>query len=321
MDPIRLLVISNPSAGNLRLLENLPQPVDMCVGIDPEFVKAHAPNADVILSSWSGDLLREIFPLARRVQWIHVLSAGVDKILFPELIASPVPLTNGRGVFKGALAEFSIGAMLFFAKDFRRLIHSQEAAKWEQFDIEFIRGKTVGIVGYGEIGQEVARLARALGMKIVATRRRAALSKEDPGLERSYPLEQLREMLGVSDYVVVSTPLTAETNGLIGNAELRAMKSSGVIINVGRGPVIVEAALIAALTERRIRGAALDVFDVEPLPEGHPFYKLDNVLLSPHSADHSVGWTDLAMKQFVENFERFRNGQPLANVVDKRMGY
>jgi phosphoglycerate dehydrogenase-like enzyme len=255
------------------------------------------------------------------VKWIHVLSAGVDKILFPELIENPVPVTNGRGVFKDSLAEFCMASILFFAKDLRRLVSSQEAGKWEQFDVVQIRGHVLGVVGYGEIGRETARLARSLGMKVVAARRRAGLSASDRDLERAYPPEGLREMLGASDYVVVSTPLTPETRGLMGDGELRAMKNSAVIINVGRGPVIVESALIAALTEKRIRGAALDVFDVEPLPGGHPFYKLNNVLLSPHSADHIVGWADAAMNQFIENFERFRNGQPLENVVDKKAGY
>jgi phosphoglycerate dehydrogenase-like enzyme len=321
MDTIRLLVISNPTAPNLRLLDQLKEPVEIRVGDDVEFLKTHAPHADVILNgSHHGDLLHAVLPCAGRVKWIHVLSAGVDKILFPELIESQTPLTNGRGVFKDSLAEFSIASILFFAKDLRRLVSSQEAGKWEQFDVVQIRGQTLGVVGYGEIGRETGRLARALGMKVVAVRRRSALSANDP-VERAYPPEGLREMLSVSDYVVVSTPLTSETRGLIGDAELRAMKNSGVIINVGRGPVIVEPALIAALTEKRIRGAALDVFDVEPLPEGHPFYRLDNVLLSPHSADHVVGWADSAMNQFIENFERFRSGQPMENLVDKKAGY
>src|ERR1700722_11989258 len=283
MDPIRLLVISDPSASNLRLLEKLPEPVEVRVGNDVEFLKTHASEADVILNgSHHGELLHQVLPCARQVKWIHVLSAGVDKILFPELIESPVPVTNGRGVFKDSLAEFCMASILFFAKDLRRLVSSQEAGKWEQFDVVQIRGHVLGVVGYGEIGRETARLARSLGMKVVAARRRAGLSASDRDLERAYPPEGLREMLGASDYVVVSTPLTPETRGLIGDGELRAMKNSAVIINVGRGPVIVESALIAALTEKRIRGAALDVFDVEPLPGGHPFYKLDNALLSPH---------------------------------------
>jgi phosphoglycerate dehydrogenase-like enzyme len=322
MDPIRLLVISDPTASNLRLLEKLPEPVEVRVGNDVEFLKTHAPDADVILNgSHHGELLHQVLPCARQVKWIHVLSAGVDKILFPELIESPVPVTNGRGVFKDSLAEFCMASILFFAKDLRRLVSSQEAGRWEQFDVVQIRGHVLGVVGYGEIGRETARLARAMGMKVVAVRRRAGLSAGDRDLERVYPPEGLREMLGASDYVVVSTPLTSDTRGLIGDAELRAMKSSAVIINVGRGPVIVESALIAALTEKRIHGAALDVFDVEPLPGSHPFYKLDNVLLSPHSADHIVGWADAAMNQFIENFERFRNDKPLENVVDKKAGY
>ncbi len=322
MRALKLLVIANPTASYLRLLEQISEPIDIHVGNDLEFLKTHAPNADVLLNAGpEGNLLQAAFPFAKKVQWVHTLSAGVDKVLFPELIESPVPLTNGRGAFKDGLAEFALASMLFFAKDLRRLVRNQEAGRWEQFDVVFLRGQTLGIVGYGEIGRESARLARALGMKVVAIRRRSANLADSLDTVHLYPLEQLREMLSISDYVLVATPLTPETKGMIGEAELRAMKNSAVIINVGRGPVIVESALIAALEQRRIRGAVLDVFDQEPLPEGHPFWHLDNVLLSPHSADHTVGWEQLAMRIFLENFERFRNGQPLTNVVNKKAGY
>jgi phosphoglycerate dehydrogenase-like enzyme len=321
MVPIKLLVLSNPTADHLRLLDRLPEPVDILAGNDPEFATAHAPGAEVILvGSSEGDLLRMIFPMAQHVRWVHSMSAGVEKILFPELVESPVPLTNGKGVFTDSLAEFAIASILFFAKDLRRLVRNQQAGEWKQFDIELIRGRVLGIVGYGDIGRESARLARAFGMKVVAVRRRA-VSNQDPDLERTYSPDGLREMLAICDYVLVTTPLTPETRGMIGEAELGVMKNSAVIINVGRGPVIVESALIATLTAKRIRGAALDVFDEEPLPQGHPFYKLENVLLSPHSADHTVGWADLAMHVFIENFERFRSGQPLRNLVDKKAGY
>jgi phosphoglycerate dehydrogenase-like enzyme len=313
MTALKLLVIANPTASYLRLLEQIAEPVDIHVGNDLEFLKTHAANADVLLNGGpEGHLLQAAFPFAKKVRWVHNLSAGVDKVLFPELNESPLPLTNGRGAFKDGLAEFALAAMLFFAKDLRRLVRNQEMGRWEQFDVVFLRGQTLGVVGYGEIGRESARLARALGMNVVATSRRAA---------GQYPLEQLRDMLSVCDYVLIATPLTPETKGMIGEAELHAMKHSAVIINVGRGPVIVEAALVAALEQRRIRGAALDVFDKEPLPADHAFYRLDNVLLSPHSADHTVGWEQLAMQIFLDNFERFRNGQPLTNVVDKKAGY
>ncbi len=240
--------------------------------------------------------------------------------MFPELIASPVPLTNGRGVFKDGLAEFAMASIFFFAKDLRRLVRNQEASRWEQFEVASVRGQVLGIVGLGEIGRASARLARALGMQVHAVRRHTSASP-DPDVDRMYAPGELREMLAECDYVLVAAPLTPETRGMIGEAELAAMKPAAVIINVGRGPVIDESALIAALEQQRIKGAALDVFDVEPLPPGHPFYRMPNVLLSPHSADHIAGWRDLAMNRFIENFERFRNGQPLENIVDKQAGY
>jgi len=322
MVPIKLLVLSNPAAHHLRLLDHLKESADIQVGNTPEFINAHAPSADVILvGSYEGDLLRTAFPLAKHVRWVHSLSAGVEKIVFAELAECGVPLTNGRGVFTPALAEFAIASILYFAKDLRALVQNQQAGKWKQFDIELIQGQTLGIVGYGDIGRESARLAHALGMKLVAVRRNTALSDQDSILDRVFPPDALREMLALSDFVLVTTPLTPETRGMIGEAEFSAMKSTAVIINLGRGPVIVESALIAALAAKTIRGAALDVFDEEPLPEGHPFYRLENVLLSPHSADHTVGWADLATRLFLDNFERFRNGQPLRNIVDKKAGY
>jgi phosphoglycerate dehydrogenase-like enzyme len=320
MDSITLLVISSPHYPFLRFLDRLPQPVTVHTGNDIEFLKQHAPEADVILNGFhDGSALRAILPLATRVKWIHALSAGVEKVLSPELIASPVPLTNGRGVFGPALAEFAIAAMLYFSKDLRRLIRQQEAARWEQFDVAFLRDQTLGVVGYGGIGKETARLAHALGMKVFAMRRSAP--QDDPIVERSFAREQLTEMLSLSDYVLAALPLTSETQGMLGANEFHFMKNTAVFINVGRGAVVNEPALISALNQAMIRGAALDVFEKEPLPSDHPFYRMENVLLSPHCADHTVGWMELAVKQFVENFGRFRNGQPLECIVDKQAGY
>ena len=245
------------------------------------------------------------------MKWIHALSAGVEKVLSPELIESPVPLTNGRGVFGPALAEFAIASMLFFAKDLRRLIRQQEAARWEQFDVAFLREQTLGVIGYGGIGRETARLAHALGMKVHGSSPARASSENDPHPGAFFPREQLNEMLSLSDYVLAAAPLTPETQGMIGRGEFHFMKNSAVFINVGRGAVVVESALISAFEQGPLAGAALDVFDTEPLPSDHPFYRMENVLLSPHSADHTTGWMELAVNQFIENFERFRNGQPL----------
>jgi phosphoglycerate dehydrogenase-like enzyme len=201
------------------------------------------------------------------------------------------------------------------------MLRSQEAGKWDPFDVEMLEGSVLGIVGYGDIGRAVAERARAFGVRIFALRRRPELCKGDPLIERAFPNEQLHEMLAASDHIAVALPLTPETRGLIGAPELAVMKPSAVLINVGRGPAIDEPALVRALEEKRIRGAALDVFDQEPLPEGHPFYRLENVLLSPHCADHTAGWLDRSMELFLENFVRFHNGEPLKNVVNKQLGY
>jgi len=256
------------------------------------------------------------------VRWVHSRSAGLERTLFPELIASDVIMTNGSGVFSPSLGEFALGAILYFAKDFRRMIRNQMAGVWEPFDVLPIAGQTVGIVGYGDIGRAVATRVRAMEMKVLAVKRHVpAKSNSDPLADQIYGPDYLIEMLSRCDYVVVAAPLNAETLGLIGEAEFAAMKPSAVIINVGRGPVIDEHAMIKALSEHKIKGAALDVFDEEPLPKGHPFYRLENVLLSPHCADHTPDWLDNAMRFFIAQFERFRQGEPLLNVVDKKLGY
>lgn len=322
MRELHLLVVSDPAAPVLRLLDRLPEEVTVTVGQTMDMLREAAPQAHVLLGREARrEILQAVFRLAKRLEWVHSLSAGVNEYLFAELIESPAPLTNSRGVFSRSLAEFAIGAALFFAKDFRRMVTQQEAGVWERFDVEELFGKVMGIVGYGDIGHAVAARARDFGMRVLAVRRRPQLSESDPYAEEVLPVERLPELMARSDYVVVAAPLTPETRGLIGEAELRAMKPTAVLINIGRGPTVVEPALVGALEENRIRGAALDVFDQEPLPADHPFYRLKNVLLSPHCADHTPGWEEAAMELFLDNFERFRRGQPLRNLVDKRLGY
>jgi phosphoglycerate dehydrogenase-like enzyme len=322
MAELTLLVLGDPAERELALLERLPQQTRIVVGDRPEAFADAAPEADVILCWFSRrELLEAIWPHARRLRWVHSASAGVDNVLFPALIESPVPVTNSRGLYSDSLAEFVMGAVLFFAKDFARMIRSRQAGLWDPFDVELIEDRWLGILGFGDIGHAVARRARAFGMRIAALRRRPELSREHSDVDRVYGPDAVHELLELSDYLVISLPLTPETRGLLGEAELARMKPTAVLINVGRGPVVREDALVRALQQGRIRGAALDVFDREPLPQGHPFYALDNVLLSPHCADHFPGWKRRAMELFLDNFERFRQGLPLRNLVDKRLGY
>jgi phosphoglycerate dehydrogenase-like enzyme len=322
MAALTILVIEDPEAEYLRVLDKLPEQATIIVGSELRVLGAAAPKASVILNGFlKGNPLQAIFPKATQVRWVHCLSAGVEKVLFPELTASPVILTNARGAYKKQLAEFVMAAVLFFAKDLRRMLKNHEAGVWEQFDVDEVEGKVMGIVGYGEIGSATAEKARALGMKVLGVRRRPELSRGDALLEGIFAPDRLREMLAASDYVVLAAPNTAESRGLIGKAEIASMKPQAVLINVGRGSLIDESALAAALGESRIRGAALDVFETEPLPPRHPFYRLRNLLLAPHCADHTPGSRERAAEGFVRNFERFLKGEPLENVVDKSAGY
>jgi phosphoglycerate dehydrogenase-like enzyme len=318
-----IAVLADPAETQLAMLEELQGEAQIIVASSAESFHRTASKTTVILN-WSGSLtlFRDVFRMCSNVQWVHSRSVGLERTLFPELVESPVPLTNGTGVFSASLGEFSLAAILYFAKDFRRMVRNQAAGVWEAFDVLPILGHTVGIVGYGDIGRAVAARVRPMGMKVLAVKRHAsAVGSIDPLVEQMCAPEGLLDMLARCDYIVVAAPLTSETRGMIGDAEFAAMKSTAVIINVGRGPVISEKALLSALSSGRIKGAALDVFDQEPLPEGHPFFKLENILLSPHCADHTPDWLEQAMKFFIAQFKRFRNGEPLMNVVHKKLGY
>jgi phosphoglycerate dehydrogenase-like enzyme len=328
-----LLILTAPGDKDIPFLAELRRKATIVIGDAPgDFVRT-AGDAEIIFN-WSGGLalLRDMFLMSRRLRWIHSRAAGLEQTLFPELVESKVILTNGSGVFSASLGEFALAAILYFAKDFRRMIRNQVAGVWEQFDVNMISGQTLGIVGYGSIGRAVARRARALEMKVLGLKRGVSPDTKADGLkgdrlegdspiDEFYGPEHRLEMLSRCDYVVVSLPLTEQTTGLIGEPEFAVMKKNAVIINVGRGPTIDEKAMINALSENRIRGAALDVFDHEPLPSGHPFYSLENVLLSPHCADHTPDWMDNSMRFFLAQLDRFASGKTLLNVIDKRSGY
>ena len=321
MDNTTVLVLANPADPELKKLAALPEETSIAVGDRIEAFANTAAEATVLFNwSESSGLFREVFLRCPRLKWVHSRAAGLDHMLFPELVESAVPLTNGGGVFSPPLGEFVLGAILYFAQDFRRLIRCQSAGVWETRDIELISGRTLGIVGYGDIGRSIATRAHALGMRILAMKR-SAPAAADPIVDRFFTPANRLDMIRQCDYLAVSAPLTPETRGLLGRAEIGVMQPHAVLINVGRGPVVDESALIAALESNAIRGAALDVFNTEPLPAGRAFYRLENVLLSPHCADHTPDWQARAMQFFLEQFERFRQGQPLKNVVDKRRGY
>ena len=235
--------------------------------------------------------------------------------------ATDVTLTNARGVYSSSLAEWTLFACAYFAKDFPRMRAAQADARWAPYDVEELRGRTLGVVGFGDIGQAAARLAKAYGMRVVALRRSTAPPAPDAPCDAVFPPEQLHALMGASDYVVMATPLTPATTKLVDAAAFGAMKRTGVFINVGRGPCVDEAALTAALQAGSIRGAALDVFEVEPLPASSALWALPNALLSPHCADRTADFQAAAMRAFVANAARYVERKPLDCVVDKAAGY
>jgi phosphoglycerate dehydrogenase-like enzyme len=312
----KVLVVTDRDDPQLAMLRDVPH----VIARDAAALAANADAAAIL--HWSGgrERLRAAFVANPHVQWVHSRWAGVDSLLFPELVASDVPLTNGSGVFSQSLGEFALAAILYFAKDFPRMLRHQRAGRWEPFDVDEISAQTLGIVGYGDIGRAVARRAHAMGMRVLALRRHFP-EQPDPLIAQFYKPEALAALLSQCDYIVVAAPLTAETRHMIADPQFAAMKPGAVIVNVGRGPVIDQAALVAALKGGRVRGAALDVFAHEPLPPGDPLWQMENVLVSPHTADHTKTWVDDAMRFFLAQYERFRRNQPLDNVVNKPLGY
>lgn len=259
--------------------------------------------------------LRDVWPEARRLRWVHAASAGVDAVVFPDLVASDVVVTNTRGVLDDAIAEWVLGVMLVFAKDLHNTLRLQHAGEWRHRESERLADRRVLVVGAGSIGRSVARLCRVAGIRVqgVASVPRTG----DPDFERVVGAADLGSVLGEADFVVICAPLTAATRGLIGARELAALPPGARLINVGRGPVIDEAAVLDALRSGTLAGAALDVFDDEPLPPDHPFWTMDQVIVSPHMAGDFAGWQEAFSAVFRENFGRFTRGEQLQNVVDK----
>ena len=304
---MRLLVIAPPDFGPLEMLRREAPDVELSIGTSAGLLRSDARRADaVLIAPRLAPVLTELWLDLGNARWIHTLAAGVESLPFDLLRRSDVILTNSRGLYADALGEFAVAAMLWFAKDLRRLIRNQDRGRWEPYDVERLEGQTAGIIGYGGIGHAVGRRASALGMRVLTARRRRELG--DPTIE---------EVIAESRYLVLCAPLTPATRRLLSRERLALMKRDAVLINIGRGGTVDEDALIDALRGHRIRGAALDVFEVEPLPDGHPLWQLDNVLISPHTADHTHDAHARAMSFFIENLRRFRAGESLDNVVDK----
>jgi len=260
---------------------------------------------------------------APRLRWIQFSSSGVGKFVEEMGLAhTPIVVTNAAGVHATPLAEFVLFAMLYFAKQLPRVLAYQRGHHWEPFAVRNICGSTLGLVGLGAVGREIARLGRAIGMRVVAIRRSSGfLSGDVPGVEAVYSPDRLRDLLAESDYVTLILPHTRQTAGLLGKTELAAMKPGAVLINIARGAIVDEAALIEVLRSGHLGGAALDVFAKEPLAAESPLWDMPNVLITPHTISTAEDENELVVDLFCDNLRRFLAGEPLRNVFERVRGY
>jgi phosphoglycerate dehydrogenase-like enzyme len=278
------------------------------------------PGAEVLFlwDFWS-DAVAGTWSSADSLRWVHIASAGVDRLLFPELAASDVVITNSRGVFDEPIAEYVLGMVLCFAKDLHTTLRQQARGEWRHRETERITGARALVAGTGPIGRAIGRRLTAAGLNVAGLGRTARPA--DPDLGDVHAWDDRYAALAEADYVVLAAPLTDLTRDMIDAAALEAMRPSARLINVGRGQLVDEKALVAALEEGGIAGAALDVFATEPLAESSPLWTLPNVIVSPHMSGDVKGWHERLVELFADNLARYREGRALRNVVDKHLGY
>ncbi|HXF52098.1 MAG TPA: D-2-hydroxyacid dehydrogenase [Dehalococcoidia bacterium] len=346
MDRLRILVTFPLEAELVREIEAVDPRVEVRVlaeterralrGLYPSEAEAAAVragiegafrDADVIFGFWGAQLHEaftgagEIRDVAPNLKWIQLTSAGADRLLQSGFVGRGVIVTTASGLHATPIGEYVLAVMLMFAKGAPRFFRAQLRREWARFLPSELHGKTVGIVGMGNIGREVARLSKAFGCRVLGIRRSVSARTSDEHADEVLPPSELASLLRESDYVVLATPLTPETRAMIAEPQLRAMKPTAVLVNIARGPIVVEGDLVRALREGWIAGAALDVFEREPLPADSPLWDLENVILTPHISGGTEIYNRRAVGIFTDNIRRFLAGEPLRNVVDPERGY
>ncbi len=297
----------------------------VCLARAEEF-QTHLREAEIVCSYWMPVHWRELAP---HLRWLQCASAGVDGLRPTGVLDSDsgVIITTATGIHANIISEYVFGSMLMFNRSWPEMVRLQDrhiwprSAQWYHLSGRELADRTLAVIGLGHIGRRVAQLGRAFGMRVIATRRSVGEGEQDPDVDQLYPMEQLHDVLRESDYIVLALPLTPETNHLIGEAELRVMRPHAYLVNVARGRVIDEAALIRALQERWIAGAGLDVTTKEPLPADSPLFAMSNVILTPHISGVSVHYDERLTRLFADNLRRYRLGQPLHNQYDPQRGY
>jgi phosphoglycerate dehydrogenase-like enzyme len=285
------------------------------VHADAHTLAERLPSADVLLVwDFTSTAVRDAWPgEGPRPRWVHTASAGVDHLMCPELAASDTRVTNARGVFDQPIAEYVAALVLTMAKDLPRTLELQREGVWRHRESQRVAGTRACVVGSGPIGRAIVAALKALGITTALVGRRSRTGIHGP--------DDLDRLMARADWVIAAAPLTPETQGMFDARRFGMMQPSARFINIGRGQLVVEEALVEALTKRWIAGAALDVFDTEPLPSESPLWHVPGLIVSPHMSGDTIGWRDELAAQFVEMYDRWEAGRSLTNVVDKKRGY
>ena len=301
-------------------LESIAERVEIRFAPDKDALLAALPGAEILFGwDFQADDIEACWKAADSLQWIHWGGAGVDAALFPALVDSDITLTNSRGVFARAMAEWTLGVMIAHAKLLPETYRLQDKHEWRHRMSTQMLGQQLAVVGVGSIGRAVARISKAFGLKIVGVGRTAR--DGDGDFSHIHGQDELNEVLGGADYVVLITPLTADTRNLFDATRFAAMKPGAMFINIGRGQLVDEAALIAALESGRIGCAALDVFCEEPLSQANPIWNAPNVIISPHMCGDFDTSQQVIARLFFDNLARYQAKRALLNVVDKARGF
>lgn len=311
-----VIVLTAPDEEMLPGLDGLPPDVKVTHVRDRAALQEGLCRADVlVVTDFRTGFLSDCWPDNPAIRWVHATSAGVDTLMFPALADSDIPVTNARGVFDRGIAEYVLGAIMLFAKDTLGNLRYQREHRWVHRETALVRGRNVLVVGAGSIGTEVGRLLTTVGMRVSGIARTA---RTQEGFIAVHAQDQLHQHLRDSDYVVITAPLTRETEGLFDAEAFAAMWKGACLINVGRGPVVRTGDLLRALESGHLGGAAMDVFEEEPLPEDHPLWDRPDVMISAHMAGDFIGWRRALGEQFVRNFLRWQSdNNSLENVVKR----
>lgn len=315
-DPVVVLVFATLEERHIAQLRSVDPRVRVVAATDLARAIELAPQAEIMVG-WN--VPREAVQRAPKLRWIHSTAAGVDQLLHPEVLEREIVITSSSGIHQ-PLVEHVFAMVLALTRRLHIAIRNQVHRRWErrQATGDEVRGKTMGVLGLGHIGAEIAEKAHVFGMRVIGTKRTPA---DVPHVDRIYPPDELREVLRASDVVVIALPLTSDTRGLLGEAAFRAMKRTALVVNIGRGPIVQEAALVRALQEGWIGGAGLDVFEREPLPADSPLWGMEHVIITPHVSGGWPGYMDAAIPLLCDNLRRYLDGAPMRNLVDKARGY